>query len=157
MRNSINSEVWSFKHPDFLCVSATHGPAQFALYDDMIWEKYNLAKIAGGNITRNSFLTPPAAAEHDPKDYQDPTGAYSSHDNSIQSLQRRGCLFMACHNAVWELSERLITAGQNPDKLAIDTMCAELSNHVVPGVILTPGAVGTLVELGRAGFIYARP
>jgi hypothetical protein len=157
MRNSMNSEVWSFGHPDFLCVSATHSTAQFALYDDAIWEKYNLAKIAGGNATRNNFLLAAAAAEHDPKDYQNPTGAFSSHDNSVQALQRRGCVFLACHNAVWELAERLITAGVNPDKLAIDKLCAELTNHFVPGVVSTPGAVGTLVELARAGFSYARP
>ena len=39
MRNAMNSEIWSFRHPDFLCVSATHGTAQLALYDDAMWEK----------------------------------------------------------------------------------------------------------------------
>ncbi len=156
MRNSINSEVWSFRHSEFLCVSATHGSAQLALYDDAMWEKYELAKVAGGNLTGNTFVAASAAAEHDPKDYENPTGAFSSHNNSIQALQQRGAVFLACHNAVWELSERLIAGGNNPDKLTIETMCAELSNHLIPGVVLTPGAVGTLVELGRAGFVYAR-
>src|SRR5271166_4674576 len=55
MRNSMNTQIWGFKHPNFLCVSVTHGPAQFALYDDAMWEKYGLAKLAGGNLTRNSF------------------------------------------------------------------------------------------------------
>jgi hypothetical protein len=156
MRNSMNSEVWSFRHPDFLCVSATHGGAQLALYDDAMWEKYALAKMAGGNVTRNSFVTPPLAGEHDPKDFQNPNGPFSSHNNSIQALQQRGAVFLACHNAVWETSERLIVAGTNPDKLTIDTLCAELTNHLIPGVVMTPGAVGTLVELGKAGFVYAR-
>jgi len=156
MRNSVNSEVWSFRHSDFLCVSATHGSAQLALYDDQMWEKYGLAKMAGGNITRNSFVAAPAAAEHDPRDFQSPSGPFSSHANSIQVLQRRGVVFLACHNAVWELSERLVVAGTNPDKLSIEALCAELTNHVIPGVVVTPGAVGTLVELGKAGFIYAR-
>ena len=31
-----------------------------------------------------------------------------------------------------------------------------LSNHLVPGAILMPGAVGTLVELASSGFAYAR-
>ena len=35
-------------------------------------------------------------------------------------------------------------------------MCAEFSNHFIPGVVLTPGAVGTLVELATAGFSYTR-
>src|SRR6476620_12713268 len=33
MRNALNSQIWSFRHPDFLTVSVTHGPALFALYD----------------------------------------------------------------------------------------------------------------------------
>jgi hypothetical protein len=41
-------------------------------------------------------------------------------------------------------------------KLSTDTMCAELTNHLIPGVVLNPGAVGTLVELAKAGFAYAR-
>ncbi|MGD0430338.1 MAG: transcriptional initiation protein Tat [Acetobacteraceae bacterium] len=156
MRNSMNSQVWSFKHPDFLCVSATHGSAQLALYDDEMWEKYALAKMAGGNVTHNSFVTPPLAGDRDPRDFENPTGPFSSHNNSILALQRRGAVFLACHNAVWELSERLIAAGTNPDKLAIDALCAELTNHLIPDVVATPGAVGTLVELGKVGFIYAR-
>ena len=156
MRNSMNSEIWSFRHPDFLCVSATHGTAQLALYDDAMWDKYGLAKIAGGNVTRNSFVVASAASENDPRDFQNPNGAFSSKANSIEALQRRGAVFLACHNAVWELSERLIANNANPDKLTTDAMCAELTNHLIPGVVLTPGAVGTLVELARAGFVYAR-
>jgi hypothetical protein len=71
-------------------------------------------------------------------------------------LQRRGAVFLACHNAIWELSGRLIAAGSNPDKLSTDTLCAELTNHLVPDVVLTPGEVGTVVELAKAGFAYAR-
>src|ERR1700676_42055 len=33
MRNSLNTQVFSFRHPDFLEVSATHGSAQLALYE----------------------------------------------------------------------------------------------------------------------------
>ena len=156
MRNAMNSEIWSYRHPDFLCVSATHGTAQLALYDDAMWDKYGLAKIAGGTVTRNSFVAAPAAADHDPADYQNTQGAFSPRANSIQALQRRGAVFLACHNAVWELCEKLISSSINPDHLSTEAMCAEFSNHLIPGVILTPGAVGTLVELGTAGFVYSR-
>jgi len=57
---------------------------------------------------------------------------------------------------VWELCERLIATNVNPNHLSAEAMCAELSNHLIPGVVLTPGAVGTLVELETAGFAYAR-
>lgn len=156
MRNAMNSQVWSFGHADFLCVSATHSSAQLALYDDVMWDKYSLAKGAAGGVTKNSFVAAKPASSVDAADFQNEKGAFSPAANSIQGLQRRGAVFLACHNAAWELSERLIASGANPDKLSTGALCAELTNHLVPGVIMTPGAVGTLVELATAGFSYAR-
>jgi hypothetical protein len=156
MRNAMNTEVWGFKHPDFLCVSATHGPAHLALYDEATWEKYGLAKIAGGNVTHNSFVSVAAAMVRDSSDFQNPNGVFSPRSNSIEALQRRGAVFLACHNAIWELANRLNTANVNPDKLSVDALCADLTNHMIPGIVLTPGAVGTLVELAGAGFAYVR-
>ena len=92
----------------------------------------------------------------DPADFQNEKGAFSTAANSIEGLQQRGVVFLACHNAAWEVSERLIAGGTNPDRLSIGALCADLTNHLIPGVIMTPGAVGTLVELARAGFSYAR-
>jgi hypothetical protein len=48
MRNSINAQIFSFGHKDFLAVSATHGTAHLALFDHVIWEKYELATLTGG-------------------------------------------------------------------------------------------------------------
>jgi hypothetical protein len=156
MRNSLNSQIWGFKQPNFLCVSATHGPAQLALYDQDAWDKYQLAKLAGGDVARNTFIIAPPASTHDPRDFQWPEGVFSSKDNSIVVLQRRGVVFMACHNAIWEHAERLSAAGQNPDHLPLDRIAAELANHLIPDVVLTPGAVATLVNLQQAGFAYSR-
>lgn len=44
----------------------------------------------------------------------------------------------------------------NPDKPTHEAMAAELTNHLVSGVVLTPGAVGTLVELTDASFSFAK-
>ena len=156
MRNSLNSQIWAFKEPNFLCVSATHGSAHLALYDQETWDKYQLAKIAGADVTRNTFILAPPASTHDPADFQSMEGAFSSKDNSIIVLQRRGVVFLACHNAIWELAERLSATGQNPDHLSVDRIAAELANHLVPDVVLTPGAVATLVNLQQAGFAYSR-
>ena len=156
MRNSMNAQIWSFHQPDFLCVSATHGPAHLALYDQAMWDKYQLAKIAGGNVSSNTFIALPAAAAHDASDFQASDGAFSSKDNSITALQRRGVVFLACHNAIWELAERLVSTGQNPDHLGVDVVTAELTNHLIPDAVLTPGVVATLVELQHAGFAYSR-
>jgi hypothetical protein len=156
MRNTLNAQVFAFKEPNFLCVSGTHGAAHLALYDQDTWDKYRLTKIAGGNIRSNSFIVVPAAASHDPVDFQSPEGAFSPKGNNIAVLQRRGVVFLACHNAIWELAERLIAADQNPDPLAIDALAAELTNHLIPGAILTPGVVPTMVKLQIAGFVYTR-
>jgi hypothetical protein len=156
MRNSLNTQVWSFRHPDFLVVSATHGTAQFALYDQEMWDKYGLAKLADKSLEKNSLIVDRPAAAADPTNYEDPAGIYSSQNISIPALQRRGVIFMSCHNAIWEHATRLHDSGANPDKLAVDGLAAELTNHLIPGAVLIPGAAGTLPELQRAGFQYAR-
>jgi hypothetical protein len=156
MRNSLNAQVWSFKHPDFLAVSATHGSAQLALYDQATWDKYQLTRLAGGKFKTNTLIEEKKAASADPANFEDPAGAFSPADNSILALIRRGVVFMSCHNAIWEEAAALIEAGVNPDNLTHEELAAELTNHLIPGVILTPGAVGTLPELQQAGFQYAK-
>ncbi len=156
MRNSLNAQIWSFKHPDFLAVSATHGMAHLALFDQATWDKYQLAKLGAGKQTSNTFIIEQKAGSADPKNFEDPNGAFSPHDNSIPALQRRGVVFLACHNAIWETAEKLMNAGLNPDNLSQEQLSAELTNHLVDGVVLTPGAVATLPELQLAGFQYAK-
>src|SRR3984893_17568083 len=149
MRNALNAQAWSFRHPDFLVVSATQGTAQLALFEPAIWEKYQLAKLTGGKFQSNTLIVEQAGAGADPKDYENPEGAFSLHDDSIPALQRRGVVFLACHNAIWELAEKLIASEVNPDELSHDALAAELTNHMVPGVVLTPGMVATIPELQR--------
>jgi hypothetical protein len=64
---------------------------------------------------------------------------------------KRGVLFMACHNAIWAAAGRAIAGGA---KGAQEEVAADLTNHLLPGVILTPGALGTLPVLQGAGFHY---
>lgn len=154
MRNSMNAQIWSFRHPDFLALSATHGPAHLALFDDFIWAKYQLGKLTHGKAKTNVWIKTPPAAKADPKAVEDSNGVYSPADNSITVLQERGAVFLACHNAIWELTGHLHAKGVNPDKKTHGEMAAEFTNHLIPGVVLTPGIVATLVELQNAGFCY---
>jgi hypothetical protein len=62
MRNSMNEQVFSFRHPDFLAVSATHGTAHHALFDQPTWEKYQLAKLAGEKFNTNTLIVAKPAA-----------------------------------------------------------------------------------------------
>ncbi len=153
MRNSLNAQVWSYKYPDFLAVSATHGTAQFALFDQTIWDKYQLAKLTGGKFTSNSLINRNAAADAD-RDHQSPSGAFSGENNTIPALMDRGVVFLACHLMIWELTDKLLKQGVNPDGLSHEAMAAEITNHLIPGVILTPGMVATIPGLQQRGFHY---
>ena len=155
MRNALNSQIWSFKHPDFLAVSVTHGTAQLALFDPAMWDKYQLTKLAGEDFETNTLIVERKAADADPANYEDPAGPFSGEDNSIPALMRRGVVFMSCHNAIWEQAAALIKLDINPDKLSHASLAAELTNHLVDGAVLIPGAAGTLPELQQAGFHYA--
>lgn len=155
MRNSMNAQIWGWKHPDFLMVSATHGSAHMALYDDYIWDKY-LAKFSGGKHSANTWVKEPPASKAIAANYNDAQGVFSPHDNSITVLQRRGVVFCACHNEVWELTMGLRKKGINPDKLSHETMAAEFTNHLIPGVVVTPGIVGTIPEFQLAGYQYIK-
>jgi hypothetical protein len=156
MRNALNSQVWAFKHPDFLVVAACHSTAQLALYDQSMWDKYQLTRLAGAKFTTNTLLESLPAEASDPANFEDPAGAFSPADNSIPALMRRGVVFLSCHNAIWEQAEALLKADVNPDRLSHEALAAELTNHLIPGVVLTPGAVGTLPELQHAGFHYIK-
>jgi hypothetical protein len=76
--------------------------------------------------------------------------------NTIPALQQRGVVFMACHNAIWEHTAKLLEKGTNPDGLSHEAIAAELTNHLLAGVVLTPGMAGTIPELQQAGFHYAK-
>jgi hypothetical protein len=156
MRNAMNAQIWSWKHPDFLAVSATHGSAHLALYDDAIWAKYGFAKLLKDKVKSNVFITQPKAASDKASDYEAPEGVYSPADNSVTVLQRRGAVFLACHNEVWELTRMLHKKGINPYKLSHPQMAAEFTNHLIPGAVLTPGVVGTIPELQLAGYQYIK-
>jgi hypothetical protein len=156
MRNALNSQIWSFKHPDFLAVSVTHGTAQLALYDPAIWDKYQLTRLAGDEFKTNALMIERKPAAADSANYEDPAGPFSGEDNSIPALMRRGVVFMSCHNAIWEHAAALIKFDINPDNLSHDALAAELTNHLVDGAVLIPGAAGTLPELQQVGFHYAK-
>ena len=155
MRNSLNAQVFAFRHPDFLAVSATHGSAHLALYDQAMWDKYQLATMAGGDFKTNTLIDakdlPSSVAAH-----EDPDSVFGAAGNIIPALQQRGVVFMACHNAIWEQTEKLLEKGINPDRQSHGAIAAELTNHLIKGVVLTPGIVGTVPALQQADFHYIK-
>jgi len=152
MRNSMNAQIWSYKNLDFLCVSACHGNAQFALYDDYVWETY-ITPLTKGKLKKNMWLKmKPGMLEKN--SYKDESGAFSPADNSVEALIERGAVFLACHNQTWEMAGKLLKAGINPNNLTHDELSADLTNHIIPQAIVTPGIVATIPELQMRGFHY---
>ncbi|MCA6109315.1 thiosulfate dehydrogenase [Bradyrhizobium cenepequi] len=154
MRNSINAQIFSFGHKDFLAVSATHGTAHLALFDQAMWDKYELAALAGAKFRTNTLAVPkPVATAF--AESEDPKSVFGADGDTVPALQARGVVFMACHNAIWEVTAKLIGSGKNPDHTSHEAMAAELTNHLIDGAVLTPGIVATIPELQQVGFHYA--
>jgi len=63
---------------------------------------------------------------------------------------------MAWRNAIWEHTAELLEKRINPHRLSHEAIAAELTNHLIEGVVLTPGMAGTIFELQQAGFHYAK-
>jgi hypothetical protein len=154
MRNSINAQIFAFGHKDFLAVSATHGTAHLALFDQAIWEKYELAALTGNGFKTNTLAiakpAPTAFARN-----ADPESVFGQLGDTIPALQERGVVFLACHNAIWEVTAKLLASGKNPDHASHEAVAAELTNHLIDGIVLTPGIVATIPELQQTGFHYA--
>jgi intracellular sulfur oxidation DsrE/DsrF family protein len=155
MRNSVNAQVFSFEHADFLAVSATHGSAHLALFDEDMWDKYRLADMASDDFKTNTLIVRKPAPSQLPN-FEDPKSVFGPAGNTIPELQSRGVVFMACHNAIWEMTGKLLAKGVNPNRLSHEAIAAELTNHLVDGAVLTPGIVATIPELQQAGFHYVK-
>jgi hypothetical protein len=56
MDNAISAQVFSFKHLDFLAVSATHGTAGLALFDETAWDKYQFGKLTKSRAVANTWI-----------------------------------------------------------------------------------------------------
>src|ERR1700740_3316294 len=86
MRNSLNAQIFSFGHKDFLAVSATHGTAHLALFDQSMWDKYELSALAGAKLKTNTLAIPkavvPAFAQS-----EDPGRVFGPDGDTIPALQ----------------------------------------------------------------------
>src|ERR1700754_436111 len=89
MREAMNGQVFANGRHDFLAVSATHGLAHLALFSQGMWDKYQLAGLAGPHFPRNTLIVEKDGVA--PTDsLQDIAGFYGPAKNHITSLQRRG-------------------------------------------------------------------
>lgn len=154
MRESLNGQVYSHGNKDFLAVAATHGSAHLALFTQKAWDKYNLAARSGGKFASNTLVVEAKGVTPD-DDIQKVEGFYGPNNNNIVSLQRRGAVFIACHDSVHAIA-RGVQATPAFSQTSADEIAADLTNELVPGVILVPSVVAFIAELQSAGFSYAK-
>jgi hypothetical protein len=156
VRNTLNTLAFCLQRPNFLCVAAPHGGAALALFTQAAWDKYQLARQTDGAFGQNSFLGDPEFPLSDVGDPANTQGLYSAAGNFVPTLQKRGVVFLGCHNAIWELASALLKAGINPDKLSHEALAADLTNSLVAGVVSTPGNEAIIGKLQESGFVYCR-
>jgi hypothetical protein len=154
MREAMNGQVFAHGNEDFLAVAAVHGNAHLALFTQTAWEKYELVQIGGGHSNVNRFIIEKSGVS--PRDdLQDLNGFYGPQNSNIVSLQRRGAVFLGCHDSIHAIARYLHQTGGFSDT-SHDAIAADLTNNLIPGVVLVPSVVAFLVELQRAGFTYSK-
>lgn len=153
MREAMNGQVFAHDNPDFLAVSATHGLAHLALFSQPMWDKYALATLAGPKFAMNSLIAEKPGVSPDDK-LEDVQGFYGPMNSNIVSLQRRGAVFIGCHDSIHAIARTLQTGAFETARA--DHIAADLTNNMIPDVVLVPSVVAFMVEMQRRGFTYSK-
>ena len=75
-------------------------------------------------------------------------------ESSMESLQRRGVVFLLCNNALKRWSGRLEKQGSDGGTAA--EIHADLTAHALPGVVIVPDVLIAMTKAHERGFSYAR-
>jgi intracellular sulfur oxidation DsrE/DsrF family protein len=152
IKNALNGLQFGFGYPaDRLAIAfAPHGASSAFTYSDYIWSKYKVGDFfklkddKGNALASNVFLTPakPLDASTDP---DAENSLYQ--DTSIQSLQKRGVIFLTCHTAVEEQSRALVKAGNAPSGMSASQVAQDILTHLIPGTHVVPSMMGAIMVL----------
>lgn len=153
IRESVNGQVFAHGHRDFLAIAAVHGNAHLSLFNQRAWDNYGLAANTAGKFAQNDLIVEkPGVSLSD--DRQTLDGFYGPSNNNIVSLQRRGVVFVACHDSVHAIARGL--RGKRGAGDDADIIAADLTNNLIPDAVLVPSVVAFLAELQSSGFSYAK-
>lgn len=152
IKNALNGLQFGFGYPQdrISIVFAPHGPSSAFTYGDYVWTKYKIGEFfklkddKGDPIAANTFLAPakPPGTSSDP---DDPASRYQ--DSSIESLQKRGVIFLTCHTAVEEQARGLVKAGNAPSGMSPSQVANDILTHLIPGTHVVPSMMGTIMVL----------
>ena len=118
---------------------------------DAMWAKYRLGaalsltdSTTSAPLIRNYFAHPQPG---------DPV-ADGTPESSMESLQRRGVVFLLCNNALKRWSGRLEKQGLAGGTAA--EIHADLTAHALPGVVIVPDVLIAMTKAHERGFSYVR-
>jgi intracellular sulfur oxidation DsrE/DsrF family protein len=157
--NALNAFQFAYQVPadQIQIVVQAYASSTVATYDDYLWNKYSLGQAlqlqdAQGNPTTvNPFLHSKLSVDQSaspPSDQNDPY----YFDFSIEGLQRRGVLFLACNNSLRGDANSAFRSGRNPDNLSADAIVTEFQSHLIPRALLVPAGAAELVRLQDKGY-----
>lgn len=162
IRNSLNGFQFSYDIPadDIQIVVQAYSTTTPATFDHFIWEKYRFGEALGVRdpqtnepATRNIWFNTSVAYTTFTPGRQPSDRSHPFYDDtSIEGLQRRRVLFLACHQSTHALASAAVASGRNPDQKSADEVVAEFRQHFLPGVIETPAGVGELLRLQNKGY-----
>jgi len=161
VKNSLNGLQFGYGHAaaDITIATAGHGPSSAYGYSDYVWQKYRIgeffkiADAAGQTIASNIWLK--AKAPYDPAaGPDDENGMYQ--DTSIEMLQRRGVIVLACHTAAEEQARGIVKGGFAPAGMTPSEVAADILTHLIPGALVNPSMVATVAVLQKVhDYTYA--
>jgi len=152
IKNGLNGLQFGFGYsPSRISLAfAPHGPSSAYTYSDYVWSKYKLGdffklKDADGNTIASNVFLMPAKAVDASKDPDSEDSLYQ--DTSIQSLQKRGVIFLTCHTAVEEQARALIKGGAAPSGMSPSDVADDILTHLIPDTHVVPSMMGTVMVL----------
>lgn len=152
VKNSFNGLQFGFGYPSSLIAIAlaNHGPSTAFGLQDSMWSKYRIGEFLKITDTNNVPLTANAyyaakSAYGTGADPDDPKGMYQ--DTSIEMLQRRGLIVLACHTAIEEQSRKLVAGGFAPAGSSPESVADDLLSHLIPGAVVVPSMVAAIAVL----------
>ena len=159
VKNSLNGLEFGFGYPAnrITIVVAAHGPSSAYAFSDYVWQKYKIGQYisakdsAGTTLTSNTFLKTKST---DPGSPDDPKGLYQ--DTQVETLQKRGVIFLTCHTAVEEHAKKLVAQGYAPAGMSPTQVADDILTHLIPGAIVVPSMVATVAVLqAKHNYTYA--
>jgi intracellular sulfur oxidation DsrE/DsrF family protein len=152
LKNALNGLEFGYgcERARLSLIFAPHGPSSAFNYNDHIWETYRIGEALdlrdakGNRVTSNLYVKPNAALSGS-SDLDDERGSYQ--DMSIQTLQERGVIFLACATALQEQARIVRDAGFAPPGMSATDIASDMLSNLIPGVHLVPSMVATIALL----------